>query len=331
MPPRCEVDVTSTSTCSSSERGSRVSTSSTGRSRRAYTARLLEAGGGVGGTWYWNRYPGRTLRLGELHLRLPLLEGPLRRLALGGALRPPARDGALPQPRGGPLRPAAAHPLRRRGQLGRVRGVQGTWSVVATGGIDLRARFVVAATGVLSVPYAPDVPGRDDFAGDSYHTGRWPAEPVDFRGKRVAVIGTSSSGVQVVPSIADQVDSLTVYQRTANWCTPLNNRPITPEEQAHLRADFEQLRETLNTSVHGFHHAAHDRTAFEDPEEQRQAVLREDVEQPGLHQADQQLPGPAVEPRGQCRVVRLHCRKDPRHRRRPGDRRAPRPAGPPVR
>ena len=135
---------------------------------------------------------------------------------------------------------------------------------------------------MLSIPYTPDVPGREDFAGASFHTGSWPTEEVDFRGKRVAVIGTSSSGVQVVPSIADQVESLTVYQRTANWCTPLNNRPISPEEQAQLRADFEQLRETLNTSVHGFHHLAHDRTAFEDPEDQRQEFYEKMWNSPGF-------------------------------------------------
>ena len=91
----------------------------------------------------------------------------------------------------------------------------------------------------------PDIPGRDDFRGVQHHTGRWPAEPVDFAGKRVAVVGTSSSGVQVVPAIVDEAATLTVYQRSANWCTPLNNRPITAEEQAELRAGFEQLREVL--------------------------------------------------------------------------------------
>ena len=94
-----------------------------------------------------------------------------------------------------------------------------------------RARFLVAATGVLSVPYLPDVPGPDDFRGVQHHTGRWPAEPVDLAGKRVAVVGTSSSGVQVVPAIADEAAEVTVYQRSANWCTPLNNRPITPRSR----------------------------------------------------------------------------------------------------
>ena len=86
--------------------------------------------------------------------------------------------------------------------------------MVADDGSEFRARYLVAATGVLSVPFYPDVPGREDFRGDSYHTGLWPATPVDFAGKRVAVIGTGSSGVQIAPVIADEVASLTVYQRT---------------------------------------------------------------------------------------------------------------------
>jgi len=132
------------------------------------------------------------------------------------------------------------------------------------------------------MPYIPDVPGRESFAGVAHHTGQWPSEPVDFAGKRVAVVGTSSSGVQVVPVIADEVESLTVYQRTPNWCTPLNNRPITHEEQAELRAGFEQLREVLNTSVHGFHHPAHDRAATDDPSEERHAFYEKMWNSPGF-------------------------------------------------
>ncbi len=82
----------------------------------------------------------------------------------------------------------------------------GTWAVTAADGHELRAQFLVAATGVLSVPYVPDIPGREQFRGVQHHTGRWPAEPVDVVGKRVAVVGTSSSGVQVVPVIADEVE-----------------------------------------------------------------------------------------------------------------------------
>jgi cation diffusion facilitator CzcD-associated flavoprotein CzcO len=141
---------------------------------------------------------------------------------------------------------------------------------------------VVAATGVLSVPYTLDVPGRERFGGVQHHTGRWPSDPVDSRGKRVAVVGTSSSGVQVVPTILDDVASLTVYQRTANWCTPLNNTPITPDEQAQLRADFEDLCQVLNTSVSGFAHPVNERAAFDDSEAERQAFYEKMWSSPGF-------------------------------------------------
>jgi cation diffusion facilitator CzcD-associated flavoprotein CzcO len=126
------------------------------------------------------------------------------------------------------------------------------------------------------------VPGRADFRGESYHTGLWPADPVDFAGKRVAVVGTGSSGVQIIPAIADEVASLTVYQRTANWCTPLNNRPITPEEQARLRADFEAIRATLNTSATGFLHQPCDRATFDDGEDERRAFFEAMWASPGF-------------------------------------------------
>ncbi len=158
----------------------------------------------------------------------------------------------------------------------------GTWTVATSRGIEYRTRFLVTATGVLSVPYFPDVPGREDFRGESYHTGLWPLEPVDFAGKRVAVIGTGSSGVQVIPAIAGEVASLTVYQRTANWCTPLNNAPITAEEQAQLRADFEAIRDILNTSPSGFLHPVHDRKTFDDPTEARLAFFEKMWQSPGF-------------------------------------------------
>ena len=158
----------------------------------------------------------------------------------------------------------------------------GTWTVDRRRRHRPLARVLVAATGVLSLPFFPDVPGRESFGGESYHTGLWPSTPVDFVGKRVAVIGTGSSGVQLIAAIADEVESLTVYQRTANWCTPLNNRPITPEEQAQLRADFESIRHTLNTSASGFLHVPCDRSAFDDSPEQRRAFYEKMWNSPGF-------------------------------------------------
>ena len=247
-----------------------------------FSARLLEAGDGVGGTWYWNRYPGARFdsecyTYGYLFSRelfeewewrehfaeQPEIERYLNHVVDRFDLRRHMRFGA-------------------RVTSARFDELSGAWAVATDDGSVHRTRFLVAATGILSVPYFPDVPGRGEFGGQSYHTGLWPTEPVDFAGQRVAVIGTGSSGVQVVPAIVDEVASLTVYQRSANWCTPLNNRPITAEEQARLRADFESMREALAVSPSGFLHPVHDRETFDDPIEQRLAFFEAMWNSPGF-------------------------------------------------
>src|SRR5215471_13474270 len=216
--------------------------------------RVYEAGDGVGGTWYWNRYPGARFdsesytygylfseelfdewEWAEHFAPQPETERYLNHVVDRFDLRRHIRFDA-------PVTAAVWDEA------------SGTWLVTlgGTAGGELRARYVIAATGVLSVPYQPDVPGREDFRGEQHHTGRWPAEPVDVVGKRVGVIGTSSSGVQVVATIHDEVAELVVYQRSANWCTPLNNTPISAQEQQDLRDGFEDLCEILNTSMAGF-------------------------------------------------------------------------------
>jgi cation diffusion facilitator CzcD-associated flavoprotein CzcO len=253
------------------------------RAREAgFSALLLEAGDGPGGTWYWNRYPGARFdsesytyaylfskglfeewKWNEHFAEQPEIERYLNHVVDRFGLRRHMRFGTNVT--------AAVYD-------------EGSdkWTVVSSDGSEVRTRFLITATGVLSVPYFPDVPGRDDFRGESYHTGRWPATPVDFADKRVAVIGTGSSGVQIIPAIAGEVASLTVYQRTANWCTPLNNAPITPEEQAELRAGFEAMCQTLNTSPSGFLHPAHDRGTFDDSADERLAFFEKMWSSPGF-------------------------------------------------
>jgi cation diffusion facilitator CzcD-associated flavoprotein CzcO len=258
------------------------------RAREAgFSVQLLEAGDGVGGTWFWNRYPGarfdsESYTYGYLFSKALFEEWEWQ-------------EHFAPQPE---TERYLNHVVDRFDLRGHMRfgskvtsamydEPSGTWAVTTadstTGdGTTIHARFLVAATGVLSVPYIPDIPGREQFRGVQHHTGRWPAEPVDVVGKRVAVVGTSSSGVQVVAAIVDEVASLNIYQRSANWCTPLNNRPITAEEQAQLRADFEQLREVLNTSIHGFHHPVNTRSTFDDSPDERLAFFEEMWSSPGF-------------------------------------------------
>ena len=242
------------------------------RAREAgFSARLIEAGGGVGGTWYWNRYPEARFD-SESYTYAYLFSKDLFE-----EWEWQEHFSSQPEIERYLNYVVDRFDLRRHVQLGaRVTSAvydesSGTWTVRANDGTELRTHYLIAATGILSVPNFPVVPGREDFRGESHHTGLWPTTPVDFQGKRVAVIGTGASGVQLIPAIVGRVASLTVYQRTANWCTPLNNSPITPDEQARLKANFESMRDTLNTSQSGFLHGPHDRATFDDSKEERWA------------------------------------------------------------
>jgi len=246
-----------------------------------FTATLIEAGDGVGGTWFWNRYPDARFDSESYTYAYLFSEELFEEWEW--------QEHFAGQPE---IERYLNHVVDRFDLRGHIRlgtrvtsaefdEATATWTVTA-GDATIRSSVLIAATGVLSLPFYPDVPGRESFGGESYHTGLWPRTPVDFVGKRVAVIGTGSSGVQLIAAIAEEVASLTVYQRTANWCTPLNNRPITPEEQAQLRADFESIRHTLNTSATGFLHVPCDRSSADDSKAQRWTFYEEMWNSPGF-------------------------------------------------
>jgi len=143
------------------------------------------------------------------------------------------------------------------------------WTVETSTGVRASAQFLICAVGALSTVNMPDIPGIDDFAGECYHTGRWPHEPVSFEGKRVAVIGTGSSGIQAIPEIAKEAAHVTVLQRTAQFSVPAGNRPITPDEMADARENWDTIRAKMRAHQGGFPFDTHERLALDDTPEQR--------------------------------------------------------------
>src|SRR3546814_8345551 len=119
---------------------------------------------------------------------------------------------------------------------------ESVWDIRTSDGATVRSRFFVPATGVLSVPKPPEIPGLKDFQGESFHTGRWPHQPVNLSDKSVGVIGTGSSGVQVIHALAGKVKPLTVFQRTPLFVVPAKNHPMTPEIRARVRATYDEGR-----------------------------------------------------------------------------------------
>ncbi len=247
-----------------------------------YSVQSLEQGDGIGGTWFWNRYPGcrfdsESYTYGYLFSEelwqewdwseefapQPETERYLNYVVDKFDLRKHVR-----------LRSRVTSAVWDEGST--------SWTTRTEDGYEVQSQFLVSATGVLSVPLYPAIAGRDDFAGEAYHPARWPSEPVDFDGKRVAIVGTGSSGLQIGPVIADRVESLTIFQRTPTWATPLNNHPITPEQQAYLKSNFESIRDELNASVAGFLHQPHDRATFEDSKSERWAFYETIWSSPGF-------------------------------------------------
>ncbi|WP_157546521.1 NAD(P)/FAD-dependent oxidoreductase [Mycobacterium sp. IS-1742] len=149
------------------------------------------------------------------------------------------------------------------------------WTVKTDTGEVLNTRFCIMATGPLSAALTPQFPGLDTFAGDIYHTADWPHEDVEFTGKRVAVIGTGSSGIQSIPIIAEQAAQLYVFQRTPNYSVPAGNRPLTEEDVAAVKANYDERRQLSWRSGGGSPHIAHPKLTMEvTPEERRAAFER---------------------------------------------------------
>jgi len=246
------------------------------------SVRLLEAGDGVGGTWYWNRYPGARFdsesytygymfskelqeewSWSEEFAGQPEVERYLNFVADRLQLRGDIELGT---------RVAAAH----------FDEDSNSWSVETEHGRTLTATYFITAVGILSAPFTPPIPEIESFDGECFHTGLWPDKHVDLVGKRVAVVGTGSSGVQIVPIIAEQAASLTVFQRTPNWCTPLNNHPISPEQARVIRKHYREIHRTCMATPTGFKHTMRPESALSVSPEVREAYFEQINGEPGM-------------------------------------------------
>ncbi|MFP6656305.1 MAG: NAD(P)/FAD-dependent oxidoreductase, partial [Myxococcota bacterium] len=147
------------------------------------------------------------------------------------------------------------------------------WTIETEEGERIRARFFVSGVGCLSAANLPEIPGRDEFQGESYHTGVWPKEGVDFRGKRVALIGTGSSGIQATPVIAEEAAHLTVFQRTPNYSVPTQNHKLSPEATAWIKQNYRGISEQTRRTATGFPYETIDRSVFDVDDEERNAIF----------------------------------------------------------
>ena len=245
-------------------------------------ATVLESGADLGGTWYWNRYPGcrfdsesytygfsfsREL-LDEWHWKERFSSQPENLRYLNFV--------------------ADKFDLRKHMQFdcrvdaARFDETRDLWRVKVSDGRDLTCRFLVLTIGLLSAPTLPRIEGIDSFKGPSFHTYYWPHEPVDIAGKRVAVIGTGATAIQLIAEIADKVDELTVFQRRPNWSAPLNNSPISDAEMAEIKARYDEIFEACRHTPGAFVHGPDQRGFYEVSREERLKLWDRLYDEPGF-------------------------------------------------
>ena len=231
--------------------------------------RVLEAGTGVGGTWYWNRYPGARFDsesysyaysfsqelLDEWNWSEHFASQPeiLRYLEYVAEKFDLLKDIQFSSD----VKSAVYDEPSR------------SWKITIGNGEKYRSRFLIAGIGLLSQPTMPKIGGIDSFEGTSFHTARWPHKPVEFSGKRVAIVGTGASGVQAIQEICKNVGQLTVFQRSPNWCTPLNNDKIDRAEMELVKSGYEEMFDLCNQTQAGFLHTVDPRGTFEVTEKER--------------------------------------------------------------
>jgi len=244
--------------------------------------RVFETGTGVGGTWYWNRYPGARFDSESYTYGYSFSQELLEEWYWA------ERFSSQPETERYLNYVADKFDLRRdiqfnsRVSAAYYREGMRSWDVILEDGRCYHTRFLITAIGVLSAPTMPRIPGVETFLGQSCHTHYWPKEPVDFHGKRVAVIGTGATAVQTIQEVAKTVGHLTVFQRTPNWCAPLHNDRIGEEEMRQIRASYPEIFARCDETPGCFIHAPDPRATHEVTPEEREAFFEKLYGEPGF-------------------------------------------------
>ncbi|MED6309057.1 MAG: NAD(P)/FAD-dependent oxidoreductase, partial [Pseudomonadota bacterium] len=214
-------------------------------------ARVLEAGSDVGGTWYWNRYPGARCDVESMQYSYQFDDDLQQEWSWSERYSPQPEILKYAQ------HVSERYDLRRDIDFNtRVTSAaydedSACWTLTSEEGEKTVGHYFVMATGCLSAPNWPKIDGLDSFVGPTYHTALWPHEKVDFTGQRVGVIGTGSSAIQSIPHIAREAKHLTVFQRTANYAIPAHNAPLDPERERKFKAHYSEMRARAKTTPGG--------------------------------------------------------------------------------
>ncbi|MCH9672423.1 MAG: NAD(P)/FAD-dependent oxidoreductase [Gammaproteobacteria bacterium] len=243
---------------------------------------VLDAAAGLGGTWYNNRYPGarfdsESYTYGYSFSKELLDEWHWKERFSGQPENLKYLDYV-----------ADKFDLRKHMQFNckveaaHYDDAENIWRLRIDDGRELTSRFVVMGLGLLSIPTMPRIEGVDDFKGPSFHTFYWPHEPIDLSDKRVAIIGTGATGIQVIGEIQDKVGDLTIFQRRPNWSTPLNNGKISEEEMADIRSRYDEIFATCSRTPGGFEHEPDRRGFYEVSREERVALWERLYGEPGF-------------------------------------------------
>ncbi len=243
---------------------------------------VLEAGTDVGGTWYWNRYPGARFDSESYSYGYSWSDELLQEWDW--------QERFSAQPENLRYLQHVADKFDYRRDIRFETLVTGAaydeatsrWTVSTEDGSSVESRYLVTALGPLSVPVFPAIDGRDRFQGRSWHTSTWPHEKVDFRDLRVAIIGTGATAVQLIPEVAKTVGHLTVYQRNPNWCAPLHNEPIPAEEMEDIKTRYREIFDTCDGTFAGFLHVPDRRKALEISAEEREELWERLWGEPGF-------------------------------------------------